>query len=104
MTNPVDNLNVESHTVLITPRELKSELPLGEGSLRTVTNGRQTVRDILDGRDHRIFAVVGPCSIHDPEAALEYAERLKSLADEIADTIYIVMRVYFEKPRTTVGW
>lgn len=104
MTNPVDNLNIESHTVLITPHQLKTELPLGGESLQTVTSGRDVVRDILDGRDHRIFAVVGPCSIHDTKAALEYAQRLKALADEVADTIYIVMRVYFEKPRTTVGW
>jgi 3-deoxy-7-phosphoheptulonate synthase len=104
MTNPVDNLNVESHTVLITPKHLKAELPLDDDSLRTVTSARRVVRDILDGRDHRIFAVVGPCSIHDTKAAMEYAKRLKALADEVADSIYIIMRVYFEKPRTTVGW
>jgi 3-deoxy-7-phosphoheptulonate synthase len=71
---------------------------------QTVANSRQVIWDILDRKDHRLFVVVGPCSIHDPEAAMDYARRLKALADELDDTLYIVMRVYFEKPRTTVGW
>lgn len=69
-----------------------------------MTAGREVVRNILDGKDHRLFVVVGPCSIHDIKAAHEYAERLKVLAEEVSDTLYLVMRVYFEKPRTTVGW
>ena len=104
MTNPIDNLNVKSQTVLATPKQLKAELPISEQALQTVTSSRQVVEDIFDRRDHRVFAVVGPCSIHDTDAAIEYARRLRALADELSDTIYIIMRVYFEKPRTTVGW
>ena len=100
----VDNINVDSQKVLVPPAELKAELPISERSLVTVTQSRAVVRNILDRRDHRIFVVVGPCSIHDVDAAMEYATRLKRLADELSDTLYIVMRVYFEKPRTTVGW
>ncbi len=100
----VENLNVKSQQVLITPNELKGELPLCDSSLDTVTSSRRVIRDILDRKDPRLFAVVGPCSIHDVDAAMEYAERLRDLAEELKDTIYIVMRVYFEKPRTTVGW
>lgn len=100
----VDNLNVESQQVLITPKQLKEELPLCDQSLATVTSSRQVIRDILERKDPRIFAVVGPCSIHDVDAAMDYAKRLRALAEELQDTIYIVMRVYFEKPRTTVGW
>src|SRR5690606_14586715 len=83
---------------------LKREMPLSETALQTVSQGRQVVRDILDGKDHRLFLVIGPCSIHDLKAAREYAERLKKLAVEVSDTLFLVMRVYFEKPRTTVGW
>src|SRR5690606_15186091 len=70
----------------------------------TVAAGRQAVRDILDRKDHRLFIVIGPCSIHDTEAALEYAKRLKALSEQVKDTIQLVLRVSFEKPRTTVGW
>ncbi|WP_263142815.1 3-deoxy-7-phosphoheptulonate synthase [Pseudomonas sp. RIT-PI-AD] len=101
---PIDDLNVASNETLITPEQLKREIPLTETALRTVVNGRQVIRDILDGRDHRLFVVVGPCSIHDIKAAHEYAARLKNLAAEVADSLFLVMRVYFEKPRTTVGW
>jgi len=100
----VDDLNVVSQELLISPDELKAELPLSDKARDVVTKGRAVVRDILDRKDHRIFLVIGPCSIHDVEAAKDYAQRLKKLADEVSDTIYIVMRVYFEKPRTTVGW
>jgi 3-deoxy-7-phosphoheptulonate synthase len=79
-------------------------MPLRETALQTVTKGREVIRNILDGTDHRLFVVIGPCSIHDIKAAHEYAERLKVLAAEVSDTLYLVMRVYFEKPRTTVGW
>jgi len=100
----VDDINVVSQELLISPDELKAELPLTEKARSVVTEGRTVVRNILDRKDHRIFVVVGPCSIHDVEAAKDYAQRLKKLADEVSDTIYIIMRVYFEKPRTTVGW
>ncbi len=100
----VEDLNVALQEILITPAEIKQELPISAKARKTVTEGRQAVYDILDGKDHRVFVVVGPCSIHDPEAALDYANRLKKLTDEISDTLLIIMRVYFEKPRTTVGW
>ena len=100
----VDDLNVVSQEVLISPDALKAELPLSDKAREVVTEGRTVIRNILDRKDHRIFVVIGPCSIHDVEAAKDYAHRLKKLADEVSDTIYIVMRVYFEKPRTTVGW
>lgn len=100
----VDNLNVVSQEVLISPDEIKKELPLTDKALTAVTEGRQTVRNILDGKDHRLMVVVGPCSIHDVDAAKDYAQRLAKLAYEVKDSLYIIMRVYFEKPRTTVGW
>ncbi len=100
----VYNVNVAAQDVLVTPEQLKSALPLSEAAHDVVVDSRQAIWDILDRKDHRIFVVVGPCSIHDPGAALDYARRLKALADELSDTLYIVMRVYFEKPRTTVGW
>jgi len=102
--NSLENLNVASQETLITPEQLKSSMPLSDKAAKTVAEGRQAIYDILDGKDHRLFLVVGPCSIHDPEAALDYARRLKKLADEVSDTLLIIMRVYFEKPRTTVGW
>ena len=101
---PINDLNVASNETLITPDQLKRDIPLSDAALRTVTKGREVIRNILDGTDHRLFVVIGPCSIHDIKAAHEYAERLKVLAAEVSDTLYLVMRVYFEKPRTTVGW
>lgn len=101
---PINDLNVASNETLITPDQLKQDIPLTDAARHTVAQGRQVVRDILEGKDHRLFVVVGPCSIHDLKAAKEYAERLKGLAEEVSDTLYLVMRVYFEKPRTTVGW
>jgi 3-deoxy-7-phosphoheptulonate synthase len=100
----LSDLNIDDYQVVVTPTELKKELPLPEAVRELVTNSRQTVKDILDGKDDRLFAVVGPCSIHDTELALEYGKRLKALADEVSEQIFIIMRVYFEKPRTTVGW
>lgn len=102
--NKLENLNVASQEALITPEALKKEMPLSDKAAETVSQGRQAIYDIMDGKDHRLFVVVGPCSIHDVEAARDYAARLKKLADEVSDTLLIVMRVYFEKPRTTVGW
>ncbi len=100
----VDDLNIVSQEILISPDNLKNEMPLSDLARKVVTEGRQTVRNILDGTDHRLMVVIGPCSIHDVEAAKDYAQRLKTLAEEVSDTIFIIMRVYFEKPRTTVGW
>jgi 3-deoxy-7-phosphoheptulonate synthase len=99
-----EDLNVVALDVMPTPDEIKSKLPLTERAAETVVGGRRTVEAILDGRDPRLFAVVGPCSIHDPVAGLDYARRLKKLADEVSGTMFMVMRVYFEKPRTSVGW
>jgi 3-deoxy-7-phosphoheptulonate synthase len=101
---PINDLNIASNETLITPEQIKLDIPLSEAAQHTVATARQVVRDILDGRDHRLFLVIGPCSIHDLQAAREYAERLQVLAAEVCDTLYLVMRVYFEKPRTTVGW
>ncbi len=99
-----ENLNIDSNEALITPAQLKSELPLQGAALESVQLARNTIFSILDRTDPRLFVVVGPCSIHDTEAAMDYAQRLKKLADKVQDTLYIVMRVYFEKPRTSIGW
>lgn len=100
----LDDINIASQEVLITPDELKHKLPLSDKARQTVLDGRATLRNILDRKDPRLFVVIGPCSIHDVDAALDYARRLKVLADEVKDTLFLVLRVYFEKPRTTVGW
>lgn len=100
----LNNLNVLSQEILATPEQIKKDLPLSDQARAMVVNGRNIIRNILDGSDKRLFIVVGPCSIHDTKAAHEYAERLKVLADEVSDTLVLIMRVYFEKPRTTVGW
>ena len=100
----IDNINLESQVLLPTPAEIKAVRPGGETAKQTVIEGRRAIRAILDREDNRLFVVVGPCSIHDPTAAREYAVRLRDLADELSDTLLLAMRVYFEKPRTTVGW
>ena len=89
---------------LISPATLIEELPVSDTNAKTVYNARQTIHNILKGDDRRLLVVTGPCSIHDPEAARDYASRLRKVADKLADDLFIVMRVYFEKPRTTVGW
>ncbi len=99
-----NNVNISSRSVLPSPGSIRSELPLSLESVMKVIRARQEICDILEGRDQRLMAIVGPCSIHDPEAAYEYATRLKRLADEVQDQLLVIMRVYFEKPRTTVGW
>jgi 3-deoxy-7-phosphoheptulonate synthase len=101
---PTENLNIESFEAILTPEEIHARLPLSERAAQTVLAGRRTLESILDRRDERVFVVVGPCSIHDPVAGLDYARRLRALADEVADTLVLVMRVYFEKPRTSTGW
>jgi 3-deoxy-7-phosphoheptulonate synthase len=98
------NTNIENAEVLLTPSEVKSKQPLTELAEQTVLKSRQEIEDILDFQDSRKFIVVGPCSIHDTNAALEYAARLKHLAEKVNDKLLLLMRVYFEKPRTTVGW
>ncbi|MGL6161750.1 3-deoxy-7-phosphoheptulonate synthase [Microbulbifer sp.] len=103
-TQQFDDLNVVSQEILISPEQLKAELPVSDPAEATVAAGRAGVRDILDRKDHRLMVVIGPCSVHDVDAALDYARRLKTVADQVSDTLLIVMRVYFEKPRTTVGW
>ena len=87
-----------------TPEALMTDLPLSETAANLVTDTRQQIYDVLDGKDDRLVVIVGPCSIHDTRAALEYADRLKVLRDELSNELLVVMRVYFEKPRTTIGW
>ncbi len=99
-----DNLNILSLTPLIAPAELRQVFPQTAETAQFVTDARAAVKAILRGEDPRLMVVVGPCSIHDPEAALEYARRLAALARDVRDRLFPVMRVYFEKPRTTVGW
>jgi 3-deoxy-7-phosphoheptulonate synthase len=99
-----DDLRIQGLRPLIPPAILMEELPLGEQSSRTVVEGRQQVQAVLRGDDDRLVVVAGPCSIHDPAAALEYARRLSEAAARTVPDLLIVMRVYFEKPRTTVGW
>jgi len=101
---PIVNTHIENYKVLPTPNDIKNELPLSERAEQTVFNSRRHLENILDGKDPRKFVVVGPCSIHDPEAAIDYAHRLQRLAAQVNDKLLLVMRVYFEKPRTTVGW
>ncbi len=98
------NVNVAAQDVLLNPDEIKRRVPLTEKAEQTVLKGRHALERILDRRDHRLMVMVGPCSIHDPAAAMDYAQKLKIVAEEVADTLLIVMRVYFEKPRTTTGW
>jgi 3-deoxy-7-phosphoheptulonate synthase len=99
-----ENLNIEAFDPMPTPEEIHARIPISEAAEKSVLAGRRTLEAILDRRDPRLFIVVGPCSIHDPVAGLDYARRLKMLADEVADTLVLVMRVYFEKPRTATGW
>ncbi len=101
---PIDNTNIIAEKILTPPIELKKQLPISERAEQTILNGRQAIRNILRGDDHRLIVVTGPCSIHDSHSAKEYAQRLKKISDELSDTLLIVMRIYFEKPRTTVGW
>lgn len=99
-----DNLNILSIDPMPSPGEIKAGAPITVPAEQTVVQGRQLIQDILDRKDHRMFAVVGPCSIHDPVAGLDYANRLRDLAERVKDSLVLVMRVYFEKPRTSTGW
>ncbi len=98
------NTRIASIKAVSTPAQVQAELPLSTKAAETVLNTRQDIQNILSGKDQRLLVVVGPCSIHDTTAALEYAERLSKLRETLKDDLLIVMRVYFEKPRTTVGW
>lgn len=104
MPQRTENLNVASLDVMPSPDEVKARVPLTEAAATTVVKSRRTLEAILDGTDPRLFVVVGPCSIHDPVAGLDYARRLARLAEELSDVFHLVMRVYFEKPRTSLGW
>lgn len=100
----INNLHVSSEKVLITPQQLAQEMPASEQALNYVKKARKIVSDIIQRKDKRLLVICGPCSIHDVDAAKEYAAKLKKLHEQTKDTLYIVMRVYFEKPRTTIGW
>ncbi|GAM62789.1 2-keto-3-deoxy-D-arabino-heptulosonate-7-phosphate synthase [Vibrio ishigakensis] len=100
----LSNIHISDEQILITPEELKKKLPLSESARQFIQTSRQTIADIIKKKDHRLLVVCGPCSIHDVDAAKEYAKRLKELSEKVSDQLYLVMRVYFEKPRTTVGW
>lgn len=104
MIHPTDDLRIDTLRPLISPAILMEDLPITEEISETVTRARSAISQIINGEDDRVVVVVGPCSIHDPVAALEYAEKLAIHQREMADDLCIVMRVYFEKPRTTVGW
>ena len=104
MSVNTDDLRIDSITELLEPDALIREIPPSEQAQRTVNDARAAIHNILSGSDDRLLAVVGPCSIHDTKAALDYAERLKATADAVQSEICVVMRVYFEKPRTIVGW
>jgi 3-deoxy-7-phosphoheptulonate synthase len=101
---PVENINVGRIEPLISPQELKTEHPLTQAAAETVVDSREVVKKILAGDDPRLMVIVGPCSIHDERSGLEYAQRLTELARRVNDRLFLLMRVYFEKPRTTVGW
>ena len=104
MTAKTDDLRIQQINELISPQQLIKDIGISDAAAETVAQARTTIHRILTGEDDRLLVVVGPCSIHDPQAALEYAALLKAAADELAGDLFVVMRVYFEKPRTTVGW
>lgn len=104
MTGPTDDLRIRAVRPLLPPAILAEEIPLTEKAAALVSAARQTIADCFSGEDARLLVVVGPCSIHDPAAALDYAAQMKTIMDAYADQLVFVMRAYFEKPRTTVGW
>ncbi|OUS23307.1 3-deoxy-7-phosphoheptulonate synthase [Thalassotalea sp. 42_200_T64] len=103
-TSKLNDVHVNSEEVLITPNQLKAKLPLSTSGREFILNSREVISNIIHKKDPRLLVISGPCSVHDVEAAKEYGRKLKALHDEYQNTLYIVMRVYFEKPRTTVGW
>ena len=105
MLEPLEDRNLVDIRPLLSPRELKGRLPITERATATVLEARRAIRDVIHGRDtRRLVVIVGPCSIHDPEAALDYAQRLRRVAKPLGDKLVVLMRTYFEKPRTAVGW
>ena len=104
MTARTDDLRIAQINELISPQQLIADIGVSDVAAETVAAARQTIHRILNREDDRLLVIAGPCSIHDPSAALDYAARLKQAADELAGELFVVMRVYFEKPRTTVGW
>ena len=104
MIYPTDNLRIIGIDEVAVPKDLINEFPMTDQASATVHNGRAAIHEVLRGRDRRIVVIVGPCSIHDTDAAIDYARRLNALREELAEDLLIIMRVYFEKPRTTVGW
>ncbi len=104
MINQIHNTNIESETVITSPIDLRQKISVSDQGEMNILSSRKSVGEIFSGKDERLIVIVGPCSIHDIKAAKEYALKLKSLQKEVEQSIYIMMRVYFEKPRTTVGW
>ncbi|SDU17004.1 3-deoxy-D-arabinoheptulosonate-7-phosphate synthase [Verrucomicrobium sp. GAS474] len=104
MVLPIQDLNVASIVRIPSPKEIKARRPLTAAAEKTVIEGREAVKAVLEGRDSRFLVVIGPCSIHDPESAFDYARRLRAVQEATKDVFVILMRVYFEKPRTTIGW
>ena len=104
MSTNTDDLRIRNLRELVTPEALIAEMPADESVAQHVTQSRTSIQSVLNGTDDRLVVVIGPCSIHDPAAALDYAARLKLVTEQFSDNLLIVMRVYFEKPRTTVGW
>ncbi|MGQ0502571.1 MAG: 3-deoxy-7-phosphoheptulonate synthase [Panacagrimonas sp.] len=104
MTSVTENTRIRSVRAVSTPAQVQAELPLSEVAAQTVLQTRKEIQDVLAGRDERLLVVVGPCSIHDPAAAIDYATRLRTFREQVKKNLLVVMRVYFEKPRTTVGW
>lgn len=100
----ISNLRVKSFTKLISPHEIALEIPIPDKSSKTIAQGRSDFINILNDKDKRFVVVIGPCSIHDPKSAIEYAEKVRGAIDKYGDRLFIIMRVYFEKPRTTTGW
>src|SRR2546430_15165925 len=103
-TTRIDDVRIGAVRPLITPALLQERVPVSDDVLALVETSRAAVADVLHGRDDRLIVVVGPCSIHDHDQAIAYGHRLKAVADALRDDLFIVMRTYFEKPRTTVGW
>lgn len=104
MLDALNDRHISEEKILITPAQLCDQLPLSAQQTDYISRARREIADIIHGRDHRLLVIVGPCSIHDVEIAKEYARKLKDLSEKLADTLLIAMRVYFEKPRTTIGW
>ena len=104
LTDELEDLNIERFTPMASPAEIKQKAPMTDRAAEVVRQGRSAIRKVLRGEDKRLLVITGPCSIHDPAAAMDYARRLAKLSKEVSDQLLLVMRVYFEKPRTVTGW